>query len=143
MREFAASLDGVEDGLLVGGDRRAEGLGGAVDGYGRRSEGAQLPADVADAEAGAALYLSGDGERGEHDGQVGFDGVSRAHDVRFGRVRPSHGHGVLSPLLVEKEHPVIAPGLTDTAKHEPLAEPRMERMGYENSSVLTVAPWSS
>ncbi len=46
---------------------------------------------------------------------------------------------MLDAILVEEEHPVITPGLADTTEDEPLAAQRMERMGYKDSPVLTIA----
>jgi hypothetical protein len=63
------------------------------------------------------------------------------HDehVRLRGVRPPHGQRVLDTVVVEEEHPVIAPRLADTTEDEPLAAQRMKRMGDKNSPVLTIA----
>lgn len=59
--------------------------------------------------------------------------------IRLRGIGPPHRHRVLPPVLVEEEHPVITPGLADTAEHEASAEQRVERVGYQNGPVLTVA----
>jgi hypothetical protein len=63
------------------------------------------------------------------------------HDehVRLRGIRPPHGQRMLDTVLVEQKHPVITPGLADTTEDEPLAAQRMERMGDNNSPVLTIA----
>src|SRR6185437_16669235 len=66
-------LEVVEDLLLPGFDGGREGLDGAVDRDGRRAQRAELTDDVADGQAGAVLGLAGDGQGGEHDGQVRLD----------------------------------------------------------------------
>src|SRR5580693_615089 len=73
-------LEVVEDLLLFGADGRREGLGGAVDRDGRRAQRAELADEVADGQAGAVLGLAGDGQGGEHDGQVRLDRVAGADE---------------------------------------------------------------
>lgn len=58
---------------------------GAVDREGRRAQYPQLADDRADAGAGTVLGFAGDGEGGEHDGEVGFDRVAGAVEHGAGR----------------------------------------------------------
>jgi hypothetical protein len=78
--EISPVLEVVEELLLFGVDGWREGLDGAVDRDGRRAQRAELADDVADGQAGAILDLAGDGQGGEHDGQVRLDRVALADE---------------------------------------------------------------
>src|ERR1700752_4189579 len=78
-------LEVVEDLLPLGVDGGREGLDGAVDLDRRRAQRAELADHVADGQAGAVLGLAGDGQRGEHDGQVRLDRVAPADENGAGR----------------------------------------------------------
>jgi hypothetical protein len=73
-------LQGVDDGGFVGVECGREGVDGAVDLDGCRAQRSQGSQDPADRLAGAVLHGTGDGERGEHDGQVRFDRVAGARE---------------------------------------------------------------
>src|SRR6185312_3555718 len=76
--EISPVLEVVEDLLLLAVDGGREGLDHAVDRDRGRAQRAELPDDVADGQAGAILRLAGDGQGGEHDGQVRLDRVAPA-----------------------------------------------------------------
>ena len=70
--------EAVEDFLLGWRDSRRDCLAGAVDGDGRGSQQPELLDDVGDGQAAAFLDVVRDGQGGDDDGQVGFDGVAGA-----------------------------------------------------------------
>ncbi len=66
------------------GDFGWKGLAGAVDADGGAAQRPELLDDVGDGQAAAFLNAVGDGEGGEHDCQVGFDGPDFYHRRGFG-----------------------------------------------------------
>jgi hypothetical protein len=64
------------------GDFGWEGLAGAVDADRRRPQWSQLLDDVGDGQGAAFLDAVRDGQGGEHDGQMRFDGVAGAVELR-------------------------------------------------------------
>jgi hypothetical protein len=74
-----------DDVALSGGDLGREAVGGAVDGDGGGAQGPELFDDVGDSQSGLVLDVAGDGEGGEHDGQVRFDRVTGVMEDRSGR----------------------------------------------------------
>src|ERR1700689_521617 len=83
--EISPVLEVVEDLLLFGVDGWREGLDGAVDRDGRRAQRAELADHFADGQGGAVLGPAGDGQGGEHDGQVRLDRVALADEHGSGR----------------------------------------------------------
>ena len=53
--------------------------------------------------------------------------------MRVHRVGPPDRQRVLDAILVEEEHPILGPGLTDREEHELAAMPRMEPMSHPDS----------
>jgi hypothetical protein len=70
-------------------------------------------------------------------------GGHRDEHVRLDRIGPARRQRVLPTITIEEEHPIFRPGLADGKEHKLLPTPRMERMRYPNSPVLTVAIGSS
>jgi hypothetical protein len=64
----------VEDGAGGVGEFGVESHALAVDVDGRRAGAAQGLYELLDADPGAVVQVAADGEGGEHDGQVRFDG---------------------------------------------------------------------
>jgi hypothetical protein len=94
--EISPVLEVVENLLLFGVDGWREGLDGVVDRDGRRAQRAELADHVADGQAGAVLGLAGDGQGGEHDGQVRLDRVALAGEHGpGGQVGLAHPEGLL------------------------------------------------
>jgi hypothetical protein len=86
-----------DDGGFVGAERGRERVDGAVDLDGRRAQRPQGSEDAAERSAGAVLHGAGDGERGEHDGQVRFDRVALADEHRpRGEVGLGHAERLLN-----------------------------------------------
>ena len=93
--------EAVEDFLLGWRDSRRDCLAGAVDGDGRGSQQPELLDDVGDGQAAAFLDVVRDGQGGDDDGQVGFDGVAGAVEHGAG-AEAAFGHpkGPLDPPQV-------------------------------------------
>lgn len=67
----------------------------------------------------------------------GYDGASWSQAVAVNAgARPASRQRALRPLLVQEEHPVLAPGVPHRHQHEHPPQPRMERMRYPNNSLL-------
>src|SRR4029450_11268100 len=77
---------------------RIEGEQFAVDVNGPRPAGAQRVYELLDRDAGVLLEVAADRERGEHDGQVGLDGVTLAMEHRPG-TEGGLGHSERPPDL--------------------------------------------
>ena len=71
-----AESEVVQDFALIAGHVGRERLRGAVDGDGGAAQRAQAFDDLGDGVSAAGLDGMGDGQAGEHDGQVGFDGFA-------------------------------------------------------------------
>jgi hypothetical protein len=56
--------------------------------------------------------------------------------IRVGGVRPSPRQRALRPLLIDEEHPVLAPGVPHRHQHQLPPQPRMERMRYPDNTLL-------
>ena len=83
---LSAQVEGVEDrfrggGQGVLGEVFVAGVGDANLDLLDRSQGVD---DLLDAHPGGVLQLAGDAQRGEHDGQVGFDRVAGVVEDRAG-----------------------------------------------------------
>src|ERR1700729_1530457 len=104
--EISPVLEVVEDLLLLGIDGWREGLDGAVDRDRRRAQRAELADHVTDGQAGAVLGLAGDGQGGEHDGQVRLDRVAGADEHGPGRqVSLAHPEGLPHPAAARGRDP--------------------------------------
>jgi hypothetical protein len=66
----------VEDGAGVGADGGVSGDGVFADADEHGPQGAQGLDELLDGDAGGVLQVAGDGQGGEHDGQVGLDRVT-------------------------------------------------------------------
>src|ERR1700741_1140314 len=71
-----------EDFSLLLGYFGREGLGGAVDDDGGAAQRSELFDELADGQPGPLLDGVGDGQGGEHDGQVRLDGLPHAVEHR-------------------------------------------------------------
>ena len=73
-----------------------DGLFGAVDRDGGAAQWPQLTDEVANGQTGPVLGLAGDGQGGEHDGEVRLDRVLRVVEHRPGpQVGLAHPEGLL------------------------------------------------
>ena len=94
------SSGGVVEGVCGGG-------GVVADSYGDFLEGTQGPHEVLDAHSGSGLKVACDGEGGDDDGQVCFDGVACVVEDRPGfEVGFAHAEGLLHmpQIVIRGDH---------------------------------------
>lgn len=55
------------------------------------------------------------------------------------RIRPRPRQRQPRPIIPEKEHPILTPGVPHTQQHELPTRPRMKRMRHTNNALSTIA----